>query len=237
MKQENLFVSIKDVTKSYGEGEGQTLALQHASAEIQLGTICVIMGPSGSGKSTLLNAIGGLESIDAGEITVAGENITDLDSAGLSQYRRERLGFIFQFYNLIPNLTVRENIQTCEFLSDNPTDLETLIETLELKDHAKKFPWQLSGGQQQRCAIARALIKNPLLLLCDEPTGALDFKNSREILLLLERLNKSNKTTILIVTHNEAIRGMAHRTLFLKDGEIVDNVQNDTPTPAEEIMW
>nr|WP_265202626.1 ABC transporter ATP-binding protein [Clostridium sporogenes] len=199
--------------------------------------MCVILGPSGSGKSTLLNTIGGLDGVDEGQIVVDGLDISKLKSKELSLYRRNYLGFIFQFYNLVPNLTLRENIQVCEYFPKESLDLDELLEVLGIKEHKNKFPSQLSGGQQQRCAIARALIKNPKLLLCDEPTGALDYKTSKEILILLEEINKKYGTTILIVTHNTVIKDMVHKVIKIKDGQISNEYVNENLIPAIELQW
>ena len=197
--------------------------------------MCVIQGTSGSGKSTLLNCIGGLDLMDSGSVRVDGQEISGLKSGALSDYRRDNLGFVFQFYNLVPNLTVRENIQICQHISQAPLDMEELLETLGMTEHRNKFPAQLSGGQQQRCAIARALIKNPKLLLCDEPTGALDSKTSRDILALLERINEKYGTTMLIVTHNNSIKNMVHKVIYIKDGLITKDYLNETRVPAAEL--
>lgn len=197
--------------------------------------MCVIQGTSGSGKSTLLNCIGGLDTMDSGSIKVDGTEIFVMTSDQLADYRRDNLGFIFQFYNLVPNLTVRENIQVCEYLTDDPLPMDDLIETLGLTEHQNKFPSQLSGGQQQRCAIARALVKNPKLLLCDEPTGALDSKTSRDILVLLEEINAKYGTTMLIVTHNNSIKNMVHKVIFIKDGLISKEYENEVRVPASEL--
>lgn len=190
---------------------------------------------SGSGKSTLLHCIGGLDTVDSGSITVDGKEISELNPEVLSDYRRAYLGFIFQFYNLVPNLTVRENIQVCEYLSLHPLDLDELLEILGLSGHCNKFPAQLSGGQQQRCAIARALIKNPKLLLCDEPTGALDSETSRDILVLLEKINERYGTTMLIVTHNNAIKSMVHQVVVIKDGTIMQEYKNEVRVSAADL--
>lgn len=197
--------------------------------------MCVIQGTSGSGKSTLLNCIGGLDVMDSGSVKVDNKEIFGLKSSDLSDYRRDNLGFIFQFYNLIPNLTVRENIQVCQYLANDPLDMDDLLEILGLEEHKNKFPSQLSGGQQQRCAIARALIKNPKLLLCDEPTGALDSKTSKDILVLLEKVNKKYGTTMLIVTHNNSIKNMVHKVIVIKDGMIVKDYNNTTIIPAADL--
>ena len=212
-----MYVEISNVTKSYGEGGSYCKVLNGISTLIDRGQICVILGPSGSGKSTLLNAIGGLDTVDSGQIHIDGKEITGLKPERLSDYRRDTLGFVFQFYNLIPNLTAEENIQVCGYLSKVPLSMQELLDILGLTEHRNKFPSQLSGGQQQRCAIARALIKNPKLLLCDEPTGALDSKTAKEILILLEKINQIYGTTILMVTHNAAIRSMAHKVIQIRD--------------------
>ena len=231
----NMYLEVKNLKKSYGEGGSFAQVLKGVSVSVSQGTMCVIQGTSGSGKSTLLNCIGGLDLMDSGSIQVDGKEIFGLPQDKLSDYRRENLGFIFQFYNLVPNLTVRENIQVCEYLTDSPLDLEELLETLGLSEHQNKFPSQLSGGQQQRCAIARALIKNPKLLLCDEPTGALDSKTSRDILVLLEEVNRKYGTTMLIVTHNNSIKNMVDQVIVLKDGQIKKDYQNESKVPAAEL--
>ena len=232
---EETFLTVKDLRKAYGEGESYAQVLKGVSIRIYKGEMCVIQGTSGSGKSTLLNCIGGLDSIDSGSVGVAGTLIEGLKGERLSNYRRDNLGFIFQFYNLVPNLTVRENIQVCEYLSKDPLKIDELINVLGLTEHQYKFPSQLSGGQQQRCAIARALVKNPKVLLCDEPTGALDSKTSRDILVLLEKINKQYGTTMLIVTHNNSIKNMVDHVIYIKDGEISKDYYNDTKTPAAEL--
>lgn len=230
-----MYLQVRDVKKSYGEGGSYIQVLKGITAGVNQGEMCVIQGTSGSGKSTLLNCIGGLEVVDSGSIVVDGVEIVGIKPDKLSDYRRDNLGYIFQFYNLIPNLTVRENIQVCQYLTKNPLDMEELLAALGLTEHQNKFPAQLSGGQQQRCAIGRALIKNPKLLLCDEPTGALDSKTSRDILILLEEINKKYGTTMLIVTHNNAIKNMVHRVIHLKDGQIRKDYLNETRIPAAEL--
>lgn len=230
-----MYLQVKNIKKSYGEAGNYIEVLKGISTNIEKGQMCVIYGRSGSGKSTLLNAIGGLDEIDSGSILINQKEIVGLKQDALSDYRRENIGFIFQLYNLIPNLTVKENIQVCEFLTNNPLNLNELLETLGLTEHQNKFPSELSGGQQQRCAIARALIKNPKLLLCDEPTGALDSKTSRDILILLEKINKLYGTTILIVTHNNAIKDMVHKVIKIKDGMISKDYINDTLIPAAKL--
>jgi putative ABC transport system ATP-binding protein len=227
-----MYLEVKDLKKSYGKDQGYVQVLKGVSTGVEKWQMCVIQGTSGSGKSTLLNCIGGLDNIDSGSVKVDGKEVGGLSADKLADYRRDNLGFIFQFYNLVPNLTVRENIQVCEYLTKDPLDMEELLETLGLSEHRNKFPSQLSGGQQQRCAIARALIKNPKLLLCDEPTGALDSKTSRDILILLEEINKKYGTTMLIVTHNNSIKNMVHKVIILKDGMIKKEYENETRIPA-----
>ena len=230
-----MYVQVSDVKKSYGEGGSFIQVLKGVTVGVDQGSMCVIQGTSGSGKSTLLNCIGGLDVVDSGSIQVDGKEMVGLKPEELSDYRRDYLGFIFQFYNLVPNLTVRENIQVCEYLTEHPLNMDELLDILGLTEHQNKFPAQLSGGQQQRCAIARALIKNPKLLLCDEPTGALDSKTSRDILVLLEKINAQYGTTMLIVTHNNAIKDMVNQVIILKDGLIRKNYRNETKVPAAEL--
>ncbi|URZ02602.1 ABC transporter ATP-binding protein [Clostridium felsineum] len=232
-----MFIEIKNIEKSYGNQENEIKVMDKITTNIEKGEMCMILGPSGSGKSTFLNAIGGIDKIDAGSICIDGQDIGKMNQKELSLYRRKYVGFIFQFYNLIPNLTVKENIQVCEYLTDSPMDIDELIDTLGLKEHYKKFPSQLSGGQQQRCAIARALIKNPKLLLCDEPTGALDYKTAKEILILMEKVNKNYGTTMLTVTHNDSMKGMAHHVIRIKDGKIYKDYKNKELVEASKLDW
>lgn len=228
---------INDIHKFYGEKESRIEVLKGIDCEVEDGEICVLLGPSGSGKSTLLNIIGGLESADQGCIDI-GEFCTDnMSEKELANYRRNNLGFVFQFYNLIPNLTIKENIEVCEYLSKEPLDIDELLDTLGLTAHKDKFPNQLSGGQQQRCAIGRALVKNPQILLCDEPTGALDYTTSKDILELIERINQKYHNTIIIVTHNQAISMMADRILKLRDGKITSNKVNENKISAKDLEW
>lgn len=231
------FLSIENLSKSYGQGDARVAVLKSINTQVRKGEICVLFGPSGSGKSTFLNLVGGLEPADSGSITVDGTTITALSSKQLVEYRRRELGFIFQFYNLVPDLTVRENIEVAQYLAEDPLSVDDLLHSLGLWEHRAKFPNQISGGQQQRCAIGRALVKNPSLLLCDEPTGALDYKTSKEILELLERVNRTYGSTMVIVTHNDAIRHMSHHILRLRDGELVEDVQNSELVPASELEW
>ena len=230
-----MYLEVKDLVKTYGTGDIRTKALRGVTASVAEGDLCVIQGPSGSGKSTFLNCIGGLETPDSGNIIVDGKEIAGLSMADLAEYRRESLGFIFQFYNLVPNLTVKENIEVCAYLTKDPLDRDELMDTLGLTELKSKFPSQLSGGQQQRCAIARALIKNPRLLLCDEPTGALDSQTSRGILTLLETVNRRYGTTMLIVTHNNAIEDMVDQVLVIRDGMVAEDYRNDRKIPAAEL--
>lgn len=238
MAQESkAFLSINSLCKSFGQGEARVQVLKDISCDIERGEICVLFGPSGSGKSTFLNMVGGLEPADSGSISVNGVDITKLSDHDLVEYRRRELGFIFQFYNLVPDLTVRENIEVCQYLSHEPLPLDDLLKSLGLWEHRGKFPNQISGGQQQRCAIGRALVKNPSLLLCDEPTGALDYHTSKEILGLMERINQEYGCTMVIVTHNDAIRHMSHHILRLRDGQLAENVHNTHLLPARELSW
>lgn len=232
-----LDIKINKLNKNYGDPDNIVKVLQDISFDIQKGSICTILGPSGSGKSTLLNILGGLETADSGEVIYGDVNILKLNSKELSLFRRKNFGFVFQFYNLIPNLSVLENVQVCEYLSPSPLDPLELLEVLGMSEHQKKFPRQLSGGQQQRTALARALSKNPDILFCDEPTGALDYKSSKELLELLEKINQKYNTTIIIVTHNTAIADMSDQVLTIRDGKIAKNIKNATHKSASEIDW
>ena len=211
--------------------------LKGIDLSVEKGEFCVLLGPSGSGKSTLLNIIGGIDRADAGSITINGEKTEDMNEKRLTAYRRKHLGYIFQMYNLIPNLTVQENIEVGAYLSDHPLDVEELIETLGLTKHRRKLPNQLSGGQQQRCAIGRAIVKNPDILLCDEPTGALDYNTSKEILKLIETVNQKYGNTVIMVTHNDAIKNMADRVVKLRDGQIRKNYINEEKIKAGDLDW
>ena len=230
-----MFIDIKDARKHYGEGETLVNALDGVSLSLGEGKIYVILGPSGSGKSTLLNMIGGLDSLDSGEITISGRNISRSDKKKMTDYRREDVGFVFQFYNLIPDLTVQENIQVVADIAKQPMDIEEVMKALDIDKYKNRFPKELSGGQQQRVAIARALIKNPKILLCDELTGALDSKSSRNVLKFIEKVNEQFKTTIIIITHNEAIADMADTVIRIKDGQVASCTDNNSKRRAEEL--
>lgn len=230
-----MFIELKNAVKKYGEGESEVRALNGADFDLNKGEVCVILGPSGSGKSTLLNMIGGIDQLDSGELTVNGKKIFGLNPKDLINYRREDVGFVFQFYNLIPDLTVEENVQVVEDIAKNPLFIDDVFKTLEINQLKYRFPKELSGGQQQRVAIARALIKNPKLLLCDELTGALDTNSSRQVLKLIEKVNKQYKTTIIIITHNEAIASMADRIIRIKDGKITENIINNDKKMVDAI--
>ena len=232
-----MFLEIKQIKKSFGAGDSRVEVLKGIDLEIERGEFCVLLGPSGSGKSTLLNIIGGIDGADSGSITIDGERIEDMTEKKLSLYRRKHLGYIFQMYNLIPNLTVRENIEVGAYLSDKPLDVDELLHTLGIYEHQRKLPNQLSGGQQQRTAIGRAIVKNPDILLCDEPTGALDYNTSKDILRLIETVNQKYGNTIVMVTHNDAIKDMADRVVKLRDGMIRKNYTNEQIVPAMELEW
>ncbi len=231
------FCELKNIKKSFGSGENKVEVLKGIDLNIEKGEICVLLGPSGSGKSTLLNIIGGIETADEGTVSVNGEKIADLGEKALTEYRRHHLGYVFQTYNLIPNLTVRENIEVGAYLSKNPLNIDELMETLGISDQKNKLPNQLSGGQQQRTSIGRAIVKNPDILLCDEPTGALDYTTSKEILKLIEDVNKKYGNTVIMVTHNDAIKNMADRVFKLRDGVIRKSYVNDEKIPASELDW
>ena len=232
-----MFLEIRGIKKSFGTGDSRVNVLKGLDLDIEKGEFCVLLGPSGSGKSTLLNIIGGIDGADEGSITIEGERLKDMTEKKLSLYRRKHLGYIFQMYNLIPNLTVRENIEVGAYLSDHPLDVDELLHALGLYEHQKKLPNQLSGGQQQRTAIGRAIVKNPDILLCDEPTGALDYHTSKEILKLIETVNQRYGNTIIMVTHNDAIKDMADRVVKLRDGMIRKNYRNEVKIPAINLEW
>lgn len=232
-----MFLEVSNIKKHFGEGESKVEVLKGINLSIEKGEFCVLLGPSGSGKSTLLNIIGGIDNADSGFITINGEKTAEMSEKALTLYRRKHLGYIFQMYNLIPNLNIKENIEVGAYLSDNPLDVDEILHTLGLYEHRHKLPNQLSGGQQQRTAIGRAIVKNPDILLCDEPTGALDYNTSKEILKLIEEINQKYGNTIVMVTHNDAIKNMADRVVKLRDGVIRKNYVNNTKLPAAELDW
>lgn len=232
-----MFLEISGIKKHFGEGDSRVDVLKGIDLQIPKGEICVLLGPSGSGKSTLLNIIGGIDDADSGYISIKGEKTADMNEKTLTKYRRKHLGYIFQMYNLIPNLNIKENIEVGAYLSDNPLDVDEILKTLGLYEHRHKLPNQLSGGQQQRCAIGRAIVKNPDILLCDEPTGALDYNTSKDILKLIEDINKKYGNTVIMVTHNDAIKNMADRVVKLRDGVIRKNYLNDEKIAAMDLDW
>lgn len=232
-----MFLTVKDLKKSYGSTSNKVEVLKGINFEVEKGEICVLLGPSGSGKSTLLNIIGGIDDADLGYVSIDSEKTKDMKEKELTRYRRKHLGYVFQMYNLIPNLIVKENIEVGAYLSDSPLDINELLNTLGLYEHRHKLPNQLSGGQQQRTAIGRAIVKNPDILLCDEPTGALDYHTSKEILKLIEDVNKKYGNTVIMVTHNDAIQNMADRVIKLRDGQIRDNIVNNSKVSAADLEW
>ncbi|MCI7288530.1 MAG: ABC transporter ATP-binding protein [Blautia sp.] len=234
---ENHFLEIVDLKKGFGSGDTRQEVLRGMNLSVAKGEICVLLGPSGSGKSTLLNIIGGIDSADSGYISIHGDKLEDMGEKELTQYRRKHLGYVFQMYNLIGNLNVKENIEVGAYLSDNALDIDDLLHTLGLYEHRYKLPNQLSGGQQQRVSIGRAIVKNPDILLCDEPTGALDYTTSKEILQLIEDINQKYKNTIIIVTHNEAIKNMADHVVKLRDGKVRHNDKNTNKISAVDLEW
>ena len=232
-----MFLEIHDLKKSFGSGNNRTEVLKGIEFTANKGEICVLLGPSGSGKSTLLNIIGGIDSPDDGYVAIEGEKMRDMTEKALTRYRRRHLGYIFQMYNLIPNLNVKENIEVGAYLSEKPLEIDDLLKTLGLYEHRHKLPNQLSGGQQQRIAIARAIVKNPDILLCDEPTGALDYNTSKDILNLIEEVNHKYGNTVIMVTHNDAIKYMADRVVQLRDGQIRKNYCNEKKISAVDLDW
>ena len=236
-EQEKKFLEVRGLKKSFGEGETRQEVLKGLDFTVGKGEFCVLLGPSGSGKSTLLNILGGIDNADSGDIIINGDKLEEMNEKNLTLYRRKHLGYVFQMYNLIPNLNVKENIETGAYLSDKPLDIDELLKILGLYDHRYKLPNQLSGGQQQRVSIGRAIIKNPDILLCDEPTGALDYMTSKEILKLIEEVNQKYGNTIIMVTHNEAIKNMADHVIKFRDGKIRHDIINTEKITAEELDW
>ncbi|KNF08197.1 ABC-type antimicrobial peptide transport system, ATPase component [Gottschalkia purinilytica] len=235
--ENNIFLKLSDVSKDYKLGEVTVKALKNVSLEINDGEFVVILGPSGSGKSTLLNIIGGMDIPTEGEVLLNGENITKYNDKKLTEYRRNSIGFVFQFYNLTSNLTSKENIELATEICKNPLSIDTIIDEVGLNDRKNHFPSQLSGGEQQRVAIARAIAKNPMLLLCDEPTGALDYEVGVSILSLLKKINKNHNKTVVVITHNAPIADMADRVIRMRSGTIIENVINENPISPERIVW
>lgn len=232
-----MFIEIKNARKSYGKGEAQVNALDGIDISLEEGKIYAILGPSGSGKSTLLNILGGIDLPDSGTVMVDGTELTKLSKKQMCEYRRKSVGFVFQFYNLIPDLTVRENVQSVRDISDSPFDIDEMLEALGIKENASRFPRELSGGQQQRGSIARALVKNPRILLCDELTGALDSESSKMVLQFLDKIHKEYGTTVVIVTHNEAISQMADVVIRIQDGNVKRVIENEKPVEPQNIVF
>lgn len=232
-----MFIEIQNLKKSYFNASVETKVLKGLNMSLDKGEIGVILGPSGSGKSTLMNIIGGIDRADSGSAIVNGVDICKLSDNELTNYRRDELGFIFQFYNLVPNLTVGENIEVVSNISKTPLSTDEVLKAVGIIDKKHRFPRELSGGEQQRVSIARAIVKNPKLLLCDEITGALDYTTSKDILKLIQQINEQYKTTVLIITHNTAISAMANRVYKLRSGEIIEQAINDKILSAERIEW
>ena len=232
-----MYLALEGIEKSFGDGENRVQVLFDVCMGLEKGELCVLLGPSGSGKSTILNIIGGIETADKGFVEIAGDRIEDMDEKRLSLYRRQHLGYVFQTYNLVPNLTVKENIEVGAYLSESPLDVNSLIKELGLWEHKDKVPNQLSGGQQQRTSIGRAIVKRPDVLLCDEPTGALDYGTSKEILKLIEEVCVRYGSTVVLVTHNDAIKDMADRVIRLKDGRVISDEKNNKKVKAMDLEW
>ena len=231
------FVILDEITKTYKMGEVEIHAVDHISFSIEKGEFVVIVGPSGAGKTTVLNILGGMDTATSGKLIVDGQDITSYDSKKLTGYRRDDIGFVFQFYNLVPNLTAVENVELALQICKDPLDARTVLEEVGLKERLTNFPAQLSGGEQQRVSIARALAKNPKLLLCDEPTGALDYQTGKAILKLLQDTSRERGMTVIVITHNSALTPMADRVIKIKNGKVSRMTENAHPTPVEEIEW
>ncbi len=231
------YIQLNDVVKQYGSGDTAILANDHVNLEIEEGEFVVILGPSGAGKSTLLNILGGMDAVTSGEVIVDDKNIATYSQKGLTNYRRDEVGFIFQNYNLIPNLTAIENVEVSEEISHNALSAADAIEGVGLTSRKDNFPSQLSGGEQQRVSIARAIAKNPKLLLCDEPTGALDYETGKKVLAFLQNLTNEQGTTVVVITHNQAIAPMANRVIKISDGTVSSQEINDQPMPIQDIEW
>ena len=233
----NDFVRFEHVKKTYQMGDVQIHALRDATFTVGEGELCVIVGPSGAGKTTLLNILGGMDTLTSGQIFLGDEEVSKYPSKKLTSYRRHDVGFVFQFYNLVPNLTALENVELAAQICKDPLDAAEVLTSVGLKDRMANFPAQLSGGEQQRVAIARALAKNPKLLLCDEPTGALDYNTGKAILKLLQDMSRENGMTVIIITHNSALTAMADRVIRVKNGMVVDQQINESPISVEDIEW
>lgn len=233
----SLFVKFENVNKKYRAGDVDLYALREVSFEIERGEVCVILGQSGAGKTTLLNILGGMDTLTSGKVTLGDKEISSFNKRELTTFRREDIGFVFQFYNLIPNLTALENVEIVTQMIKNPLPAEQVLASVGLGDRLNNFPAQLSGGEQQRVAIARALAKNPKILLCDEPTGALDYETGRQILKLLQEQSREHGILVVIVTHNSALTDMADRIIRMRSGRVVSVEKNDKPLPIEEIEW
>ena len=231
------FIEFEDVCKFYTMGEMKIAAADHISFYVEQGEFCVIVGPSGAGKTTVLNMLGGMDTVDSGTILLDGDKISDYSPKQLTTYRRHDVGFVFQFYNLVQNLTALENVELSSEICKNPLDAKATLTDVGLGDRLHNFPAQLSGGEQQRVSIARALAKNPKILLCDEPTGALDYKTGKAVLGLLQDACRKTGRTVLVITHNSALTAMADRVIRIKSGKAISNEKNPSPTPVEEIEW
>ena len=231
------YISFKDVCKFYKMGEHTVAAADHITFSVNKGEFCVVVGPSGAGKTTLLNILGGMDTCDEGEIFLDGVKISSLSKKQLTDYRRYDVGFVFQFYNLVGNLTALENVELASELCREPLDAAKTLELVGLSDRESNFPAQLSGGEQQRVSIARALAKNPKLLLCDEPTGALDYNTGKTILKLLQDTCRKTGKTVIVITHNSALTAMADRVIKIKNGQVSDVILNEHPSPVESIEW
>ncbi|MBC2575727.1 ABC transporter ATP-binding protein [Peptostreptococcus canis] len=231
------FIELKSCNKIYMNGEEKLYANNNVNLQIEKGELTVILGPSGAGKSTLLNILGGMDNVTSGEVIIDGEDISKYDDIQLTEFRRNNIGFVFQFYNLIQNLTAKENVEISNQLSDNPIDAERCLKLVGLGNHIDKFPAQMSGGEQQRVSIARAISKNPKLLLCDEPTGALDYKTGKNVLKVLQNISNEMGTNVIIVTHNTFLKNMADRVIYVNDGKISDVIVNEEPSDIDDITW
>ena len=231
------YIHLEKVSKIYGTKEVKIIAVDEISFHIAKGEFAVIVGPSGAGKTTVLNILGGMDTATSGQIWVDGRNIAKYNTRQLTSYRRDDIGFVFQFYNLVPNLTALENVELAGQICKNPMDPKNVLEEVGLKDRLGNFPAQLSGGEQQRVSIARALAKNPKMLLCDEPTGALDYQTGKAILKLLQDMCRQKGMTVVVITHNSALTPMADRVIRIKNGKVAQMTMNDHPTPVEEIEW